>query len=209
MGKPRTSKHDQAGAETQLTSDVTVADVTKIVTQKEIENGLPVFSDLPEPSSEIFDAVGESTNGASPTGEVWNADVHESPPRLAARGSWAKKRGGARKGDGRRAERPSTNDDTPVKIEAKIDAAAKLAAGMVFTCGQMLIGPCMAPDSDEREGIVGAFRDYFRAVGGIEVPPWVGLAGAIVIYGARRWNDPQVVEKREKIFGKVDKEKSS
>ena len=201
MPRPRKTDPTQPADESPETRPVTEdvptdpAPVTKPVTT--VETGLPPLADLPEPSQEIFDAPRESAP-ESETGEVWDETIHESPPRKNAKGGWARRRGGARKaGTSPHAHRPTAKKPgepelSEQEITDKIDAAATLSAGLVFLCGTMIVGPCMEPDDTERAGITSAFRDYYRTAGIIEIPPWVGLVGALTLYGARRWNHPEV-----------------
>lgn len=153
------------------------------------------------------DDNGAENGNRSPTGELWDPAIHEDPPRIAARGSWARKRGGARgksvASSPSRANKPTTDEPalTPQEIDARLDATAALASGTLFLCGEMLVGECMKPEDSEREGITTAFRDYFRATGNIEIPPWVGLLGAVGLYVGRRWTHPQFKEKRAAVFG--------
>ena len=173
---------------------------------------LPPIAPLPDVSEEIFDApdyVQSPTVGGntSPTGETWDPSVHEDPPRLAARGSWAKRRGGARRGSGvnaGHAHAPRTaatpgETVTPEAMNTKVEQTATLCAGLVFMTGEMLIGECMKPDASERAGITEAFKDFCRSYDIIDIPPWLGLVGALGIYGARRWNHPDVVALRRKM----------
>lgn len=203
MAKPQKNKATESADDNQLT--VSVSDeVTKVVTPSDAPvEGIPAIDELPEPSQEVLDAPPQTTaqGDISPTGEAWDESIHENPPRLSARGSWAKKRGGARKHNSApRAYSPTreTNDAPEIsqkEIDAKIKLTATMAASTLFLAGEMVIGDCMKPEPDEREIITNAFTDYFHATGVIEVPPWVGLLGACSIYVAKRWSHPQFSEK--------------
>lgn len=196
----------------QLTRDVTVDpspdDVTKTVTAPLPSAGIPALAPLPEPSEEIFDAPRADASQASTAGEVYDPAIHESPPRQNARGTWARRRGGARRSTASHAADPQaatpTADDADIAL--KTDATAALAAGMLFLAGEMIIGQCMKPDADERSGITTAFRDYFQATGTVEIPPWLGLIGAMSLYVGRRWSHPQFAEKRAAWFPQESQE---
>jgi hypothetical protein len=203
MPRPRKIDDTQQTSEPQLTGSVTpdaaapAPEVTNPVTAP--ASGLPPLADLPEPSQEIFETPVETSKPFT-EGEVWDPAVHEDPPRKNARGGWARRRGGARKSGATTASRalpPGERDEheqlSPQEVSDKLDASANLAAGVLFMAGTMIVGKCMEPDDNERAGITTAFRDYFRATGTIEIPPWVGLLGAITLYGARRWNHPEVL----------------
>ena len=169
---------------------------------------LPPIAPLPEPSQEVLDKPRDDApaGNTSPTGEAWDPAVHEDPPRLAARGSWARRRGGARAGTrsttghahaprgATQAIGPETL--TPEQTALKIEQTGAMCAGLVFMTGEMLVGPCMKPDAEEKAGITEAFKECCRAYDILEIPPWLGLAGALSIYGVRRWNHPDVVAMR-------------
>lgn len=203
MARPRVNKDKPLQSATQLTGSVDPVPetaVTEPVTA--VSSGLPPIAELPEPSQEIFNKPEEPAEKVAPSedGEKWDPAIHEEPARKNARGGWARRRGGARKaGSTSHAHRPGAKQaEAPLLTEKeltdKIEATAVLSAGLIFTCGTMIIGPCMEPDDNERAGITAAFRDYYRAAGVLEIPPWVGLVGALTLYGARRWNHPEAVK---------------
>jgi hypothetical protein len=210
MSRPRKNKTTESATEPQLTSSVTETSpadqVTESVTAPPPSAGLPELAPLPEPSEEIFDAPRIEASQTSSGGEAYDPAIHESPPRQNARGTWARRRGGARRSTASHAADPqeaptATSED----ISLKLDATAALAAGMLFLAGEMAIGQCMKPDAEERAGITSAFRDYFQATGNVEIPPWLGLLGATAVYVGRRWSHPQFEEKRAKWFPKDEK----
>lgn len=206
MGRAPKNKDNESTIDPQLTSSVTeevsTEHVTKTVTAPPPSAGLPELAPLPEPSQEIFDAPRSAASPTSSGGEAYDPAIHEDPPRQNARGTWARRRGGARRStashaaDPQEAQPTTTDADTAIKI----DATAALAASMLFLAGEMIIGRCMAPDAEERAGITSAFRDYFQATGTVEVPPWLGLVGATAVYVGRRWSHPQFAEKRAAWF---------
>lgn len=210
MARAPKSKTTEPAIEPQLTSGVTedpsTEPVTKSVTTPPPTAGLPELAPLPEPSEEIFDAPRADASPTSSGGEAYDPTIHESPPRQNARGTWARRRGGARRSTASHAADPQEAPTaTPEDMALKLDATAALAAGMLFLAGEMVIGQCMKPDAEERAGITSAFRDYFQATGNVEIPPWLGLLGATAVYVGRRWSHPQFEEKRTKWFPKAEK----
>lgn len=198
MVKARSLENTEPQPEAQLTSSVNTGEVTKIVTPPEVATvkGLPPLAELPEPSQEIFDAPARSVEN----NDVYDEAIHESPPRKNAKGQWAKRRGGAR--HGMRARSPVDDQSEAVaeltekEKEAKLESIAQIAAGSLFMVGEMLIGKCMAPDNTERAIMCGAFKEYFRVSGVEDIPPWLGLLGAVSIHVGKRWSHPEFEAKR-------------
>ena len=210
MARAPKTKTTEPAIESQLTSGVTndpsTEPVTKSGTTPPPSVGLPELAPLPEPSEEIFDAPRTDASTTSSGGEAYDPAIHESPPRQNARGTWARRRGGARRSTASHAADPQEAPTaTPEDMSLKLDATAALAAGILFLAGEMVIGQCMKPDAEERAGITTAFRDYFQATGNVEIPPWLGLLGATAVYVGRRWSHPQFEEKRAKWFTKAEK----
>lgn len=198
MVKARVVEDTEPQSDPQLTSNVNKPQVTEIVTPKEsaVPKGLPPLAELPEPSQEIFDAPSRALE----TDDHYDEAIHEAPPRKNAKGQWARRRGGAR--GGMRARAPQSEEVEEVAAltekekEAKLESIAQIAAGSLFMIGEMLVGKCMAPDSSERSVMTGAFKEYFRVSGVEDIPPWLGLLGAISVHVGKRWSHPEFAEKR-------------
>lgn len=152
-------------------------------------------------SPHVFDL-----EGFDPAIHATNPD---GSPRRKDDGTLAKKRG-RRAGSSDRAPYALPRADAPIgggvpstggeKTKAITpDDAAKISANMVFNLGALIFGPELAaPQSKaEADAMKVAFRDYYAASGVPDIPPSIGLALAIGLYGFGRMQHESMKPKRE------------
>lgn len=137
----------------------------------------------------------------SPSGEVFDSDIHVSPDKINADGSF-------RKRPGRKKQTQSTTpksesqlgnihaDNTPPPPSGS-QVAGKAAAHAMFMMGVAIGGeewqPVVNPEVgiNEPEMLTGAFADYFEAKGVEDFPPGVALTMAVLSYAAPRFQQPK------------------
>lgn len=92
---------------------------------------------------------------------------------------------------------PDKKTQAAEELDAKIQSTAAVSAMMIFTVGQLVGGPEFKPEDSEAQAMTGAFTEYYRVRGIVDLPPEVMLATAVVGYVIPRWNKPIFKEKRQ------------
>lgn len=135
----------------------------------------------------------------SPSGEIFDSDIHVSPDKINADGSFRKRPG--------RKKQAQTNTSKSESQLGNIHAdnappsgsqvAGKAAAHAMFMMGVAIGGeewqPVVNPEVgiNEPEMLSGAFADYFEAKGVEDFPPGVALTMAVLSYAAPRFQQPK------------------
>lgn len=176
-------------------------------------------------------AKAPASAGAGPKdnkGRSFDPLLHENDggkPRLSSTGNLRCWRGGAGKGQRAANSRlggiPPAGSAGPAPapgpdIEAKIQSTAAVVSQMIFVIGQSVGGEEWAPKTtngmDERAMMHGAWAEYFRAQGIVEIPPWAGLALVMGSYVGPRLFMPKtrtrVQAAKEWLYGTIGRWKA-
>ncbi len=207
-----------AGAEKQLTSGVSDSapdgGVTKDVTLFN-PTGAP---EMPSVEVHAVDAARNevpqtagATDAPQNDGSTFDPAIHEAGPdgkgvRTAA-GVFRRKRGGG--GKSRVAPKAAQAGQPPQAAQdssnlAKIESAALVSAGLIFTVGRLVGGPEFEPivskEDNEPETMKAAFAEYYRIKGVADIPPGLALTLVCMGYVGKRWNAPVFKERRVSIW---------
>lgn len=164
--------------------------------------------DSPALSESTAPTVETSPPEAPPVASIPTVDA-SAPHGLKTDGTPAKKRGRPPKSDTDQRERLASVTPKPVRPQPTVAPVAMLAdynalgeqaANLWFGVGCVLLGDDWQPDTEQGEHVAvsGAFRDYFKASGVVQIPPSWGLVLVLGAYTAKRVSRPTV---RSKISG--------
>lgn len=197
-----------------------------------IEESAPVARDAPLPAmSGETQTSGETVNNSQTVetdsdGEPWDPEIHTAGRTKTAAGKWRRKPTGRPRKD---AGAPSPQAKSvvggkplggtspapegegapataPGLTLAECRAVAQQAVGAAVGVHAMAFGEDWLVSQPEAEGLINATAAYFMATGQmVNLPPWVGLAGAYLGYAAPRFQKPNTKKRIATYFGKVRK----
>lgn len=178
-------------------------------------------AEAPEPQQHAIDQAQSDAAAAGDTasaveldalGIPWDESIHakgsDGKGVRTAQGTWRKRRGlkGSASYIGGRAKATAPSPEDPEATQRKtLEAQSRLAGAMV---AQTMIhisagigGHAFLPKDiqlapgvtyNEKDMLVTAWGDYFVAKGVVDVPPGVALTGALFMYYAPRFREPEV-----------------
>lgn len=191
------------------------AAVKDLVTSIAADAPPPTEGDLPLITGADPNTTSEQLNGSltntsqdvDSAGTPWDPKIHEAARGKKSDGTWRRKRGrgaaGASDGasgkpGGLNLPQPPQSPQPPAHLA---DAAAFV--GMITGGHAMLLGKHWLPGADEHPVLVESTRQYLEATGGIQLPPWLGLAGAYLVYASSRFHHVDTKKRVSDTFGKI------
>ncbi len=187
-------------------------------------NPLDGLASMPDVQPHAIDAAGEAAKTTAATNAKYpgfDPNIHESDPvtgepRKTKSGGYRMKRGRGAKSFGGQSTFKATGAapgagpapsaaDTAADRESKIKSTAVVVSEMLFMGGKLFGGAEWEPRVDRANGIDerammnGAWENYFRIRGIMEVPPEIMLAVAIGGYAVPRFFQPQTKSRVQKM----------